>query len=116
MKLGEVSTGTYVTERRASAEALFRDLTDGWIITAQNGLIDCIEAHLSARDERIRSEALREAVDCNGCWLDDDKYHPVCQICKRGNTDMYKTVEQIKSSDSAAIIAAEPKEYSRDDE
>jgi hypothetical protein len=34
---------------------LFRDLTDGWVITSQNGLIDCIEEHIKA--------AIKEATD-----------------------------------------------------
>lgn len=77
-KLIEASPGVFLTDTRAAAEALFRDLTDGWIITTQNGLIDCIEEHLKAYNsslladlaiarrnnrEAIRAEALKEAAD-----------------------------------------------------
>jgi hypothetical protein len=37
-----------MTPLRDAAEHLFRDLTNGWVITSQNGLIDCIEEHLRA--------------------------------------------------------------------
>jgi hypothetical protein len=42
----EVSPGVLLHKSRAAAEALFRDLVDGWVITSQNGIIDCIEKHL----------------------------------------------------------------------
>jgi hypothetical protein len=55
----EVSPGVWMTETRHAAECLFRDLTDGWVITSQNGLIDCIEEHIKAAIE----VALKEATD-----------------------------------------------------
>jgi len=37
-----------MTPLRDAAEHLFRDLTDTWVITTQNGIIDCIEEHIRA--------------------------------------------------------------------
>jgi len=45
-ELVEISPGVCLTPLRAAAEALFRDLTATWVITSQNGIIDCIEEHL----------------------------------------------------------------------
>jgi hypothetical protein len=61
----EVSPGVFMTDSRAAAEALYRDLTDGWIITSQNGLIDCIEEHL----KQACAEALKDAADRAVKWL-----------------------------------------------
>ena len=47
-EIAQVSPGVFLYPLRAAAEALFRDLTNGWVITSQNGLIDCIEEHMRA--------------------------------------------------------------------
>jgi hypothetical protein len=49
-----------------------------------------------------RAEALRDADDCTGCWLDDGKSHHGCLPCRRGDKpDLYKTI---------AAITQEPRE------
>lgn len=53
-KLTEVSPGVFLTPSRAAAEALYRDLVDGWVITTQNGIIDCVEEHLKAYREAVK--------------------------------------------------------------
>jgi hypothetical protein len=59
---------------------------------------ECVQA---IRAE-ARAEALREAADCTGCWLDDGKRHHGCLPCRRGDKpDLYKTI---------AAITQEPQE------
>lgn len=52
----EVSPGVWLTSIRAASEALFKDLTNGWVITTQTGLIDCIEEHMKAYTSSILSD------------------------------------------------------------
>lgn len=55
-EIQEVSPGTYLPPIRAAAEAMFRDLTNGWVITSQNGIIDCIEEHMKAYNSSILAD------------------------------------------------------------
>jgi len=71
-ELREVSPGVYMTNIRDAAEALFRDLTNGWVITTQNGLIDCIEEHMTAL-LASRQTSPRCRYDAGGeCAIDND--------------------------------------------
>jgi len=68
-QLCEVSPGVFLTDTRAAAVALFRDLADGWAITSQNGLIDCIEDHIKAIEDqaadRVVTVWLKESINLN---------------------------------------------------
>jgi transcription termination factor NusB len=69
----EVSPGTWMTPSRAAAEALFRDLTDGWVITSQNGLIDCIEEHLKAWSDARIAELEAALEDIDDKYIEEDE-------------------------------------------
>jgi hypothetical protein len=65
-------------------------------IAAMEAIVQKKDNEIKAIRAEARAEALREAADCTGCWLDDGKSHHGCLPCRRGDKpDLYKTIAAI---------------------